>query len=65
MCRHFTEAEVNEIKKTTFKDVIMEVTEIKSNELQDDVFFVTNGKNTANDGKCTHNISLFGHHEIQ
>ena len=42
--RHFTEAEVDKIKKTTFKDVIMAVTEIESNQLQDDVFFVTNGE---------------------
>ena len=42
--RHFTEAEVDKIKNTTFKDVIMAVTEINSNQLQDDVFFVTNGE---------------------
>ena len=62
---------MNEIKKTTFKDVIMEVTEIKSNELQEDVFFVTNGKNTANDEKgSVHTINHYldiicGHHAVQ
>ena len=35
---------MNRIKSTTFKDVIMKVTKIRGDQLQDDVFFITNGK---------------------
>lgn len=41
--RLFTEAEVDEIKNITFKHIIMAVTKIKSQQLQDDVFSVING----------------------
>ena len=41
--RLFTEAEINEIKSTTFRDVMINATDITDAEIQKDVFYWRNG----------------------